>query len=202
MGRLLLALDLSTANTGYAVFDLDTHFLINSGVIKSKTRNLRTLPYPKGPLYRMQEMAEQIKTQLIDALPEIEIIAIEEVNNPSSRIGQKTLSGVHWILLNLIEDKIDKVRFKDSDGANGWRTVLGLTLTEQDKQRNKELRVINKNRLKGTKLKPLINKKHLACRYVTKYYGLLLNCDIRDTDGDIADAIGLGAAILKTSLSK
>lgn len=196
MGRLLLALDLSTTATGYAIFDIETKHLLKYGHIKVKSTGLRGTQYPLQQLIRMQDMAAQIKTSYIDAFPELEMIVIEEINRGISRLGQKTLDGLHWILLDRIESKMKLIKYKDSDGATGWRNDLGLFLTDQDKQRNKEVRDLNKKMGRGHKKIPVITKKHLACRFVNKAYGLNLDCDLRPTDADTADAIGLGHSIL------
>ena len=91
------------------------------------------------------------------------------------------------------------ITYIDSDGLNGWRTFLNLKLSAADKAINKEHKKLNKKLKKGSKKLPIINKKHLACRFVNKTYKLDLDVDLRETDGDIADSIGLGTVFLATN---
>lgn len=197
MGQLL-TLDLSTTATGWALFDLETKLPTAWGIIKPKA-SYRGLPYPKQQLMKMQELAGQIASH-INSLPELKRIGIEEINHGVSRLGQKVLDGFHFILLDRIESKIDMVYYKDSDGATGWRTELELVLTDLDKKKNKQIRDLNKKIGKGQKKFPVITRKHLACRLINQLYGHLLerplDCDLKETDGDLADALGLGHAIL------
>ena len=121
----LLALDLSTTATGYAVFKADTKELLHYGVIKAKVKGITKLSYPIRPLYKMYSIADQIKELIEDYQSKgfnFEKIAIEEVNRHKSRLSGKTLDGLHWIVLNRFsEDLLKRVKFIDSDGKTGWR---------------------------------------------------------------------------------
>lgn len=200
--KLLLSLDLSTTCTGWALLDLETRELVSHGTIKPKVPGGTKMQYPQKPLERIRSCVTQIKALMED--PRIGKIVIEEINSGKNRIGQKTLDGLHFILLDRIPAKIlGKVTFHDSDGPNGWRVKLGLFLSKMDKLVNKEHRRKNKKIKKGSPKLPIITKKDLACRFVNAQYKLSLDCQKRASDGDIADAIGLGFAWLQNiELSK
>lgn len=192
----LLALDLSTAAAGWAVFDMSTKKLLQFGVVKPSVPGITTMTYPRGQLMKMRNISAQIKA-LMQAHPDLGKIAIEEVNRGIARLTQKTLDGLHFILVDRCEEYIPLMVYRDSDGKAGWRKVLNLVLSENDKRLNVERKRLNNAMKKGQRGKlPIINKKHLACRFVNKVYGLNLDCDAKTTDGDIADAIGLGHVIV------
>jgi hypothetical protein len=194
----LLALDLSTTASGFALFDIETKALIHHGFLRPQKCGMKGVGYPLIQLKKMQSLAEQIQ-KLIDSIPDLKVIAIEEINRGVGRLSQKVLDGFHFILMDRIEHKISLVHYKDSDGRTGWRTELGLHLTETDKALNKKRRALNAKLSKGTKKLPIVNRKHLACKFVNKHYLLALDCDVRETDGDEADAIGLGHSCLHPS---
>lgn len=192
MEALILTLDLSTTCTGWALLHRDTKKLLNYGFIKPVNKGLAKMSYPKKQLYKMRTISDQILS-LIASFDNIQTILIEEVNLHKSRMTGKTLDGMHWILLeNMSEEMLNKVKFRDSDGLTGWRLRLGLRLTEDDKRLNKERKRLNKGLPRGAKKLPIINKKHLACRYVNEYFGLNFDVDANPTDNDVVDAIGLG----------
>jgi len=181
MSDKLITLDLSTKSTGYAIFDLDTGALITYGLLKPTVKGLSALSYPQGSLKRIVSICSQITT-LLEENPDIKQIAIEEVNQHRSRIGGKTLDGLHFVLLEKIQDKLPIITFRDSDGAVGWRRELGLRLSDEDKAFNKEMRAQGKK-------KEVLGPKHLACRFVKENYGLDFD-PIKEND--LADAICLG----------
>jgi hypothetical protein len=208
--RKLLCLDLSTTCTGWAVFDLDTKKLLDYGAIKPVKKGMSKLDYPTKQLRVMQNITSQIMSLIyrLDGFSmdnpknEIKMILIEEVNLHKSRMTGKTLDGMHWILLEALANDndlnyISRVRYRDSDGETGWRKRLDLKLTENDKKLNAERKKMNK-KLKGKDQLPIINKKHLAARYVNSKLGLGFDVDQNATDNDIVDAIGLGLSELLT----
>lgn len=196
MEALVLTLDLSTTCTGWALFHRDTKKLLNYGFIKPVNKGLAKLSYPKKQLYKMRTISDQILS-LIDSFEGIQSIIIEEVNLHKSRMTGKTLDGMHWVLLeNMPEETLDKVKFMDSDGPVGWRTRLALKMTDDDRRTNKERKRLNTGLPKGSKKLPIINKKHLACRYVNGHYGMAFDVDKNTNDNDVVDAIGLGIAYL------
>ena len=149
----------------------------------------------------MRNLAEQL-VALINRLgpADISMILIEEVNRHKSRLTGKTLDGAHFILMDYFEKAglIDRVFYRDSDGANGWRFRLGLTLSDADKEVNKKHKAINKKKKRGTSDLIVINKKHLACRYVNTQLGTNFDVETDDTHGDICDAIGIGLSEMLT----
>ncbi len=194
-----ISLDLSTSCTGWAVWEYETKTLLDCGILKPKVKGFKGKTYPKGSLLKMQSISVQI-AGLIAIQPNLIGIGIEEINNKSRRTGrlsQKVLDGLHFILLDRLGLDINKVTFKNTGGPKGWRTDLGLVLTEADKHINKEHRKYNKKIPKGSKKHIIITDKHLACRFVNKTYPhLKLDCDARKTDADVADSICVGYAIL------
>lgn len=196
--KRLLALDLSTTATGWALFDRSSKKLLEYGVVKPNNKGLSKLGYPEQQLRRLQDLSAQLN-QLVASKEPLEVIVIEEINRGIARLTQKVLDALHFMFLDRIEGRIKIVRYRDSDGASGWRKRLGLKLSEADKELNRINGLANKRRKKGrngTPKLPIINKKHLAVRFVNQVYGLSLNYDERETDGDIADAIGLGHTFL------
>lgn len=187
--RKLLALDLATESSGWATFDLDTKKLLNFGIITAKSgpgnnKYIKTLG-------RIKNMAKDVVALLDD---EIEIILIEEINPGKNRLGQKTLSGQHFILMDALGENLRKIKYIDSDGAEGWRTSLGLKFSLQQRIHNKELKRLAKSRETKLKNKDIITKKHLCIAYVNKELGLSLT----EEQNDAADAIGLGLAFFKS----
>jgi len=196
MSNRLMAIDLSTTATGFALFDLDSRQLIDFGAIKPDKKGMSKLNYPKKQLYIMRNLAEKLVWLIKAKGPRI--ILIEEVNRHKSRTSGKTLDGMHYILLQYLPDEfLTLVRYRDSDGPTGWRTKLNLRLSENDKKANAEHKKLNK------KLKPkdqlvIINKKHLAARYVNAALGTKFDVDADPYTNDVVDAIGLGLAELLT----
>lgn len=195
--RKMLCLDLSTTCTGWSVWDIESKKLLDYGALKPNKKGMSKLEYPEKQLLIMKDLSKQI-CQIIDKTTNLSIILIEEVNTHKSRMTGKTLDGIHWILLNEMNDIYrKKVRYIDSDGPIGWRTRLNLRLSENDKKLNAERKKINK-KLKSKDQLPIINKKHLAARYVNSVLGLGFDVDQNSTDNDIVDSLGLGLAFLMT----
>lgn len=207
----LLTLDLSTSCTGWSIWNLETKKLEDFGFFKPNKKGMSKLEYPEKQLAVMQDLASQIMGKLMDAdgfamdgsKNLVKMILIEEINASKNRLGQKTLDGLHWILMNRLKDDQDlkyikRVKFIDSDGSDGWRSRLGLRLNEMDKKLNAERKKINKKKLRGTSDLPIINKKHLAARYVNGVLGTTFDVDSNPTDNDVVDAIGIGLAYFLT----
>tara|TARA_R110000868_G_C10973188_1_gene771544 strand:+ start:80405 stop:81004 length:600 start_codon:yes stop_codon:yes gene_type:complete len=192
--RTLLSIDLSTSSTGFSVFDIETKELKSYTFIKPSTKGLSKLVYPEKQLVKMHNYALILKEYIDGINPDI--IVIEEIAGSKQRMGQKTLDGMHWILLKHIEHHINKVHYYDVTGKNGWRFHLQLKLDDADKAHNKEFRKLNKTLAKGTKKIPIIGPKHLAARYVNRVYKLNLDVDENPSDNDMADSIAMGSAFL------
>jgi len=170
----LLTLDISTACTGWALFE--NLKLIDYGSITPKIKGITKLRYPYSSMARILAMADEIEALTFGINPDK--IIIEEVNRGISRKSQKPLDAVHFFILDRIIDY--DIEYIDSDGRDGWRSMLGLRLTDEDKKHNRSRKTARKDK---------INKKHLAIRYVKANFGLELSIK----DNDIADAIGIGA---------
>lgn len=192
----LLSIDLSTSATGYALFDIDTKKLITYGLIKGSSKGTSKMGYPEKQLTRMIRMATDILNVIKNYKPSS--IVIEEITGSKNRLTQKTLDGMHYILAWYLmgEFPFEKLYYYDVGGLSGWRTHLKLNLDDADKLANKEAKKLNENLPNNQKI-PIINKKHLACRHANRVYGLDFDCDLRTTDGDMADAVSIGDSFLK-----
>lgn len=190
--KKLLTLDLSSASTGYAIFDITTYCLTEYGNFTPNNSGLSKLSYPEMQIKRIRSIVIQVINLINKENPDV--IYIEEINRGIGRLSQKVLDMVHGILLDRIDDKyLKKIIYINSDSSDGWRYLLGLNLSQTDKLHNKEAKILNK---KIKKKIPIITKKHLAMRLVNKYYGLNFDVDAREKDSDICDAIGIGHAVL------
>lgn len=183
----LLTLDLSTSSSGFALFEDGK--LLSYGVITPRVKGISKLKYPMNSLRKIISVATGVKRIVTESKPDK--IYIEEVNRGISRISQKSLDALHYfVLLNLeLENEYSKLRYIDSDGQTGWRTILGLRLSKAEKDANKK-------RKKGKK----ITKKHLACNYVNAALGTSFDVDKNPGDSDRVDAIGLGLSVYKAGL--
>lgn len=188
--KLLLAIDLSTKATGFAVFEDASKKLIDWGVIKGKNFT-DSAPY-RALVFKLDYMATQVLEKVEQIKPHS--IVVEEISGGGNRISQKTLDMQHGFFLWKVIKYLDIITYHDVTGALGWRTLLDLRLTDADKLNNKEAKKVNKMIGKGQPKLPIVGPKHLACRFVNKEFGLDLDCEERTTDGDVADAICLGYA--------
>lgn len=192
--KVLLSLDMSTTCTGWSVLGLESKKLIAYGTLKPSTKGgVAKMAYPIQQLTKMIDLANQILAIIQQSRPSA--IVIEEIAGSKNRLGQKTLDGLHYIVAWVIQDYLGLVRYYDVTGAGGWRTHLQLKLDDADKAANKEAKILNK-KLPAAQRIPIIGPKHLAVRYVNKHHGLSLNFDTSETDGDIADSVGMGSAFL------
>ena len=191
---VVLALDLSTTSTGYAVFKGTK--LVTHGLIKPKVKGISKMKYPQGVYNKIVNISQQVKDLVAEVEPDM--IVIEEINRGVNRISQKSLDALHFFVMDYVkmvdEDLFNKLTYIDSDGAKGWRNILGLKLSAEDKEDNKLAREHNKiNKMDQV---PIITKKDLAQRFVNSKYKLDLDVQINKTDSDICDAIALGDAFI------
>lgn len=191
----LLALDLSTNSTGFALFNMTNNKLLHYGFLKPQVPGLHKLKYPKAALHKMKDLSAKVRDLIAEHNPDY--IVIEEINRGISRLSQKGLDGYHFVLLEYLlilgDEVLDKISYIDSNGPNGWRGELGLKLSAEDKAKNKEIRKLNKkNKLKYSP----IDWKILACRWVNARYKKEFDVEANTHDSDICDAICIGAAWL------
>lgn len=202
----LLALDLSTISSGWALYDISSKELLSYGICRGK--NFKG-EYPWDRLDKILYMSQQVLS-VVEADPHITHIVIEEVNRHRNRLAGKILDGLHYVLLLKLKELSEniEVSYIDSDGATGWRSRSGLNLrlSERDKVLNKERKKLNKYitiRNRGRKRKdlekkyPIITKKHLAAEFVNKKFNLKLDVDLTPRHDDLADSISLGWAFLQ-----
>lgn len=189
----VLCLDLSTTSTGWSVFKLETRELLDYGILKPKVKGITKLKYPLAQLAKCQNLADQVME--LEAKFNPSIIVVEEINRHKNRMSGKTLDILHGIVWDRLGDKLKLVTYMDSDGSTGWRTRLKLFMNDADRSHNKEAKKLNKKLPKDQQIH-IINKKHLACRFVNAKYGTDFDVVKRKTDEDICDSIGLGHAFL------
>lgn len=198
--KKLLSLDLSTTCTGYAIFDANANTLLDTGRLKPSTKGgVNKMTYPRQQLTKMLDLSAQILTLIETVKPSA--IVIEEIAGSKNRLGQKTLDGFHFILVQAIVKYLDVVEYYDVTGSAGWRTHLQLRLSEADKLANKEAKKLNK-RLESAQQIPIIGPKHLAARYVNSAFGMNLDVDTNSTDSDVGDAVAMGHAYLLFRFAK
>jgi len=196
MDNFILSLDLSTACTGWSVFNMDTKELIEYGAILPKLdKYQRKLGYPEIQLIKMISIANEIKKLVERINPKT--ILIEEISGSKNYLGQKTLDGLHWIVLYTIIKDIKRVVFMNVTGYNGWRYLLGLKLSEENKIHNKENKLMNKKLQRGSRKLIIITPKHLAQYYVNKTYNTPFDVENNATDNDVVDSIAMASAYLK-----
>ena len=188
-----MSIDLSTSSTGLSYFNKEGE-LLHYDYVKPSGKGMSGMKYPEKQFETMCRMSDLISHEILQ-LPNIpDYIVIEEIAGSSSRAGQKTLDGMHWVLVGKLAEMhmIDRIHYYDVTGAKGWRYHLNLKLSEADKAANKEAKKLNKIIGTGHKKIPIINAKHLAQRYVNEKFGLLLDVDENKHDNDMADSIAMG----------
>lgn len=196
MNHIIITLDLSTASTGYAVFDKKTKKLITYGALKPQVPGLHKLKYPAAALFKIKDISAKVKDLIAEHNPDK--IIIEEVNRGVNRISQKSLDALHFFVLDYLcildKDWLNRIVYIDSNGSKGWRGALGLRLSDEDKKKNKEIRA--KNKKSKMKYNP-IDWKTLAQRHVNAKFNLNLDIEADSSNADICDAIALGDAYLE-----
>jgi len=192
----ILALDYSTQSTGYSIYSEENQKLIKFGIIKPNIKRKKGEGELSFLLNRLHNIGDQILSIIKEFNPEI--ILIEEVNfGRAGRLSQKTLNGGHFILLTSIRDYISRVKYVDSDGKTGWRTILGIKFSTKELRRIKDLKKLNKG-LKGKSKHIIRTRKHLACDYANKEFSMTLNPDSNKADADLGDSLCLLLSFLKT----
>lgn len=192
--KIILSLDMSTTCTGWAVLGIQSRQLLARGTLKPSTKGgVAKMVYPRQQLTKMVDLGHQILNLIENYKPHC--IVIEEIAGSKNRLGQKTLDGCHFVVMWIIEQYLDIVRYYDVGGAVGWRTHLRMRLSDADKLHNKQAKVLNK-RLQASQRLPIYSWKHLACRHANARFNTCLDCDTTVTDGDQADAISMGDAFL------
>lgn len=190
--NLLLSLDMSTTCTGWSLFCLETGKLIQYDIIRGKT--FKDSSSQRATLRKLVDMSLKILNVIENYKPSK--IVIEEIAGSKNRIGQKTLDMLHGVVWMHIEKYLDSVSYYDVTGSEGWRTHLGLKLSELDKLRNKEAKKLNPNLDSKSRL-PIVDAKDLAARYANETYNLTLNPQENQYDADAADSISMGSAFIK-----
>ncbi len=190
----VLALDLSTTCTGYALLDVEDKGLITYGALKPRVKNPKKkgVPlyvYPRIQTLKMRDLVEQIMQLIEEHQPDA--IAIEEVCRHKARLTGKTLDGLHFLLIDRIFDYKGPLQYVDVSGTIGWRPRFKIKLSEHDKLLNKERKKLNK-KLKPKDRHPIVDWKTLSSRFVNARFGLALDPNLDSSHGDIADAIMVG----------
>jgi len=161
-------------------------------VIKGSVAGFSKLPKLFAKLSKLLRLASQIE-ELVETHDPDQIV-IEEIAGSKNRLGQKTLDGLHFLVLLHLKKHLqtDSVYFLDVGGNRGWRPFLNMRLSDEDKKHNRKARRFNKKVSQSSEKLQIIGWKHLSCAFVNLHFGLDLDCDLRKTDGDIADAVCVG----------
>lgn len=203
------ALDLST-HAGYAIIDGDfgqDTALVASGTVDSDKKLFDFGPYPHCYWKAAEYMATRIWNELevrAGHLPDV--IVIEEINSGRDRYVQKWLENIHTAALKLILAVAEryapemKIVYLNSDGADGWRTNLGLKMSKDQKKANAKLskakRAAEEKHTKLDKgklgIRGKVTKKHLAVAHANATF----NLQLKMKDNNEADAICIGLAYL------
>jgi hypothetical protein len=196
----ILCLDLST-HTGYAVFDGEMGSKptrVTSGTIDLDKTIHSFGPYPHSYRKCTDYMAALIYMRV--APYKVERIVVEEINSGRDRYVQKLLENIHTSSLTHFDGFMPhaQIVYLNSDGADGWRTNIGLTLSKEQKRANARLsKAKRESEAAGVKLdkkklgvKGKTNKKHLAVERANAEFGLKL----KQKDNNEADALCLGLA--------
>ena len=174
----VLALDLSTTSTGWALFEGKE--LAKYGIVEpEKPKGFTKLKYPKKQLVRIMSIATQVHEIVQKYNPDK--IVIEEINRGINRIGQKSLDALHFFVLFYIEatQGLDNIKFIDSNGKKGWRTILKLSI---------------KDKYKGKSVSE--RWKKVAEDFVNGRYKTNFSVWLRKEEADLCDAICLGHCYL------
>lgn len=175
----LLSLDLSTSNSGFAVFDVKKKKLIRSGQLRAKIKGISKMRYPENAFHKCLHISAQIGDLVAEEKPDI--IVIEEVNRGINRIAQKSLDALHFFVLQACfsEDLFPKLQYVDSNGAKGWRGQLGITIKKKYPH------------LKGASAK----WKKAAEEFVNKKFKKNFDVENNKRDADEVDAICVGWSV-------
>lgn len=174
---------------------MEDQTLTTYGTIKPSTKGIAALTYPKQQLTKMIDLSFKIRTLIENYKPTH--IVIEEITGSRQRLGQKVLDGLHWVLLMHIQEFIDIITYYDVGGSQGWRPALGLKLSDSDKLANKEAKKLNPTLGRGVSKLPIYGWKDLSCRYANSRFGLALDPQQNDSDGDIGDSVSMGDSFMK-----
>ena len=165
----ILGIDAATKKTGYSVLDCKTGKLLDYGLIKANSENVKD---------RMKEIYQKL-TEIILKEKTIKVVVVEDVpisshNNLKTGKELSTLQGV--ILGVCFEQCLPLVTYAPS----AWRSIIGL----YDGTRSGMKRAV---------------QKELAVKTVNELYNLNFNYYVRDTkskqsDDDVAESILISRA--------
>lgn len=183
---VLLTLDLSTKSTGYALF-VDGKLSETGTITPGKIKGISKMVYPESAYERNIRVAEQVTELYLKHEPDV--VYIEEINRGINRIAQKSLDGLHFLVLDRLksakEDILTKIHFIDSNGASGWRGVLDIS--------TKPYKGIKKSRSEKW--------KKAAEEYVNEALGTDYDVWEHPEQADECDAVAIGLAVLKKGLT-
>lgn len=171
----VLGLDLSK-KSGWALIDDST--LVAYGLVKCYDNKLAFRGVSEDFMFIRDslDIADHIRS-IITQYPS-DFIYIEQTNKGRNRTSQKQLEFIHYSVLAMIDQQglKEKVRYTDT---SAWRMGLGIRMSKEDAQHNKQIKA---RRIRGKK-----TIKHVTLRWVNNQYGLSLIVK----DNDIADAISV-----------
>jgi hypothetical protein len=194
MRDIVLALDLSTTCTGFAVFNNSTKKLLEYGFIVPRIKNptVKKKPTYEYPIFQGLKIKD-IVSQILELMERVQPdhLAIEEVVSHKSRLTGKVLDGLHFVLVDRLLEYPGTITYVDVSGTYGWRPHFKIRLSEQDKLINAEHKKLNK-KLRAKDRLDIIDWKTLSSRYVNDKFKLNLDPTKETNHGDMADAIMVG----------
>ena len=132
-----------------------------------------------------------------------DVLVIEETSKGSKNgMSQKILEFTHFLLAQYIKDSGIKSVYLQTET---WRREIGCKMTEQEKARNKEVKLYKKKHktsiaydINGKRIGK-IGRKHLNVRRANEIFGDQLKEPLRQKNEDLADSLGLLACYYQRS---
>lgn len=173
----VLGLDLSK-KSGWALLEDST--LVSYGLVKCFDNKLAFRGVSEDFMFIQDslDIANHIRS-VVTQCPS-DFIYIEQTNKGRNRTSQKQLEFIHYSVLAMLDEQglKEKVRYTDT---SAWRMGLGIRMSKEDTQHNKQIKA---RRIRGKK-----TIKHVTLRWVNERYDLSLIVK----DNDMADAISIAS---------
>ena len=168
--KKVIALDISTTCTGYAIFKGSK--LVDFGQIKYKIlKEHADLPLLTRQIIKASWMASEISDIIYKPNPDIIIIEQMIVNTRAGILPTKMLAGCHFLTLTRVFDQLDKVIMVT---PGKWRNTIKKQLTDTTNSITIKMPI-----------------KKLCHKYVEDKYKIKIG-----TKYDISDAIAIGDSFL------
>lgn len=195
MTERILALDVSS-KTGWAFYLMDKNYtLVSYGQVPKFSEPEE--PYPGSYI----TWAYQNFGKILDLIEELapDVLVIEETSGGSkSGMSQKILEFTHFLIGRFIKDTGIKSVYYQTES---WRRIVGCKMNDEEKARNKEIKLMKKAnpdikvvKNKNGKRIGKIGRKHVNVRRANELLGEFFSEPLILANEDIADACLLGMA--------